>query len=214
MTDLEPDDGCALAVLLGIFVLAAFALGLMLLVSWTGHRDQAGMERVETVATTVDAPPDSAGDRDGPFHPVPEIDRGWPADWPTRHEIGLIAWGQHLDHLEASSYAIEQTAGGTVVTNMPEAPIADEAIRSIICDGRTWDCDTAMRVARCESNYNAHAVGRQGERGWFQIWAKWHMDRIGRLGYTPDDLFDPAANTAVAYDLWRADGWRHWSCAR
>lgn len=204
-----------LAVIALVTVLAALCLWLWL--GWASSRDEAGMARAVPVATTAEDPPGTAGDR-GASESPPEIElepRGWPADWPTRHEIALIAWGLHHAQPEASSMAVERQASGeTVVTNPPEAPVADEAIRSIICDGRTWDCDTALRVARCESNYNAHAVGRQGERGWFQIWAKWHMDRIGRLGYTVDDLFDPAANTAVAYDLWRADGWRHWSCAR
>ena len=171
MTDLEPEEGpgCALAVLISIGFVLAVGLGLVLLVSWTGHRDEAGMTRVETVATT------STTRATTTTSTTLDPDRGWPDDWPTQREIALIALSLHMDRLaeaeaevDASSMAIErQPSGEVIVTNPPEAPIADEAARSIICDGRTWDCDTALRVVRCESTFDPGAVGGAGERGWF-----------------------------------------------
>ena len=68
---------------------------------------------------------------------------------------------------------------------------------------------TPARAHGCETGgtYDPRAVGRAGERGWFQIhpvhrsWVDW-----GRL-------FDPFYNTRVAYRLSRGGtNWRPWTC--
>lgn len=67
--------------------------------------------------------------------------------------------------------------------------------------------NAAIRVARCESRLNPHALGRAGERGLFQIhpvhfaWAQ------------PGRLYDPVWNSRVAYRLSRGGTrWGPWSC--
>lgn len=71
----------------------------------------------------------------------------------------------------------------------------------------------AVDVARCESvGLNPHATGDAGERGLFQIHPAYHQERIRRLGFTWDQMYDVAPNVAVAVDLYADSGWGPWSC--
>lgn len=69
----------------------------------------------------------------------------------------------------------------------------------------------AAGVIQCESSWDPYAVGALGERGLLQI-SPIHRQRIQALGYTWDDMFDPAANLAVAESLWWESGWWPWGC--
>ena len=65
--------------------------------------------------------------------------------------------------------------------------------------------EKAIRVARCESNFNPRAKNRSSSAsGVFQlIGSHWR----GRF-----DHFDPVANIDYAYKLWKGSGWRPWVC--
>lgn len=205
-----------LAVIALLAVLAVLWLWLWL--GWASSRDEAGMTRVETM--TEEISDSSRGfDEPGTYKPTGYNlgpDTGWPADWPSRHEIGLIAWGLHHEQpeVDASSMAIERQADGTVVvTNPPEAPVEvlpEGELEALICS-YDWHCGEWIGRIRCESTMNPRAVGSAGERGLTQIHPI-HRQRIERLGFTWDDMFDPVANLTVAFDIYREQGARPWSC--
>ena len=81
-------------------------------------------------------------------------------------------------------------------------------IESTIC-GYSWDCGTALRIARCESGLRPDAVSYDGSSfGLFQIWQ-------GHAYRWPDfwqAWADPARNTAWAHELWSEQGWWPWAC--
>lgn len=70
----------------------------------------------------------------------------------------------------------------------------------------------AVNIAMCESSFNTNAHNTTGEdsRGLMQINVQAHPE------YLPIDLFDPALNTRVAYEIYQAAGntFRDWTCAR
>jgi hypothetical protein len=84
--------------------------------------------------------------------------------------------------------------------------------------------DNAIRVASCESGGgDAYSIQPQvvsrGNWGMLQINWTAQRSRVERLGYTKDQLLDPAVNARVAADLWSDLGRRFgtsagWSCAR
>lgn len=57
-------------------------------------------------------------------------------------------------------------------------------------------------MAWCESRLGPGRVGRHGERGLFQVLARY-------WGPVPEDA---AGQVAQAYEIWREHGWRPWSC--
>lgn len=72
----------------------------------------------------------------------------------------------------------------------------------------------AVDVADCESvGLNPGATGKAGERGLFQIHGKYHQERIRRLGFTWDQMYEVGPNIAVAVDLYAEQGWSPWTCA-
>lgn len=66
---------------------------------------------------------------------------------------------------------------------------------------------TACAVCLAESGGNPAAWNQRGEdsRGLFQINAAAHPQ------WAALDLFDPATNARVAYQLWQAQGWSPWT---
>jgi hypothetical protein len=73
---------------------------------------------------------------------------------------------------------------------------------------------TALRVARCESNYAPAIVnwGDQkdglGSTGLFQLWSGWYA----AAGYAYADYADPVVNATVALYVWETSGWHPWGC--
>lgn len=62
------------------------------------------------------------------------------------------------------------------------------------------DVPLVLAIIGQESNYNAHAVGDNGNSlGLMQIQPRWHQSRMDRLGM--DDLLDPHQNVTVGIDL-------------
>lgn len=59
---------------------------------------------------------------------------------------------------------------------------------------------------QCESGGNPKADNGTC-KGLFQIYAKYHQDKIqGR------DIFNEDVNIEVAYKIWQEQGWRPWQC--
>ena len=101
----------------------------------------------------------------------------------------------------------------------PAAPVASGAggdIQQIILNAfaplgggaQQW----ALRVARCESNYNPNAVNRySGASGLFQFLpSTWRATPQGAAG---SSVFDPVANAQAAAWLYQRSGPGQWSCS-
>lgn len=68
-----------------------------------------------------------------------------------------------------------------------------------LCEEHHIDPAILFAMAERESNFKPDAVGDGGDaKGMFQVQAKWHQDRMDKLGVT--DLFDPRQNAEVAVD--------------
>lgn len=65
-----------------------------------------------------------------------------------------------------------------------------------------WPVDEVLEVMACESGGDPGATNGP-YRGLMQIW----LDNA--LG---QNLYDPATNLAVAYQMWSVDGWAQWEC--
>lgn len=75
------------------------------------------------------------------------------------------------------------------------------------------DVETAVRVARCESNFDPTAVNVSGLHGGLfqQAFSAWDS-RAEKAGWAGASIFDPEANTAVSAWLVEVGGWGHWTC--
>ena len=90
------------------------------------------------------------------------------------------------------------------------APIVELGCTTEIVCAHPWDCDTAMRVVKCETGgtFDPTVVGDDRERGCLQI----HPVHWDKPQCDPEFLFDPAYNAACAYSIWEDSGWGPWSC--
>ncbi|KKL04839.1 hypothetical protein LCGC14_2612080, partial [marine sediment metagenome] len=90
------------------------------------------------------------------------------------------------------------------------APIVELGCTTEIVCAHPWDCDTAMRVVKCETGgtFDPTVVGNDRERGCLQI----HPVHWDKPQCDPEFLFDPAYNAACAYSIWEDSGWGPWSC--
>ena len=106
--------------------------------------------------------------------------------------------------------APETTAPATTVA--PVANLSRSEVQELI--RQTWPADeveTALAVARRESNFVATA-----DNGWccvgvFQIYWTVHRGWLDDFGITErSDLFDARKNIAAAYAMWQRSGWGPW----
>lgn len=106
---------------------------------------------------------------------------------------------------------IPEEASGPLVAQV--IPIGDPA--QIVRDGfAQFGADVAeqaVRVGQCESSLRPSATNA-GSIGVMQIHVPSHRARIARLGFTPEQMTEPAANVAVAADLYGEQGWGPWAC--
>ena len=78
----------------------------------------------------------------------------------------------------------------------------------------SWNIDTAYEIMKCESSGNPEAVnwkdkhrGCNGSFGLFQVGCV----HIGPYNITNHkELYDPETNIAVAYEVWKSQGWNAW----
>jgi hypothetical protein len=74
--------------------------------------------------------------------------------------------------------------------------------------GFDWDCDTALRVASCETggDYNQYDYNPSGATGLMQMMLPLHE------GLFDGNPYDPYVNARAAYRLWASSGWTPWAC--
>jgi hypothetical protein len=94
----------------------------------------------------------------------------------------------------------------------PAVEVPAGSIEEIICSVFGDQCQKALSVAWCESNYNPNVVGAAGERGLMQIHPV-HINNLPAYGLTWDSMFDPYSNLQYAYALYSSQGWGPWTCA-
>jgi hypothetical protein len=94
----------------------------------------------------------------------------------------------------------------------PAVEVPAGSIEEIICSVFGDQCQKALSVAWCESNYNPNVVGAAGERGLMQIHPV-HINNLPAYGLTWDSMFDPYSNLQYAYALYSSQGWSPWTCA-
>ena len=71
----------------------------------------------------------------------------------------------------------------------------------------------ALAIIKCESGGNPSAKNPSSSAsGLFQHLAKYWPERSAKAGWAGADIFDPAANIAVAAWLWSTGGPGHWVC--
>ena len=75
--------------------------------------------------------------------------------------------------------------------------------------------EEAVKVFGCETGgtYNPRATNGS-HAGLAQISRRWHGERIARLGFTWEQMFEAMPNLTVAADIFAEQGWRPWTCAR
>ncbi len=88
-----------------------------------------------------------------------------------------------------------------------------ERIKQEIKETFPEDPETALKIARCESNFNPDAVNRNNpngtiDSGIFQINSV-HNSRLEKLDI---DVFDPEDNIRFARMLYDNRGWLDWVC--
>lgn len=73
--------------------------------------------------------------------------------------------------------------------------------------------EEAVRVSHCETvgTFDPHSTGDAGERGLMQIHPV-HKERIARMGFTWDQMYEPGPNLEVAAAIYAESGWRPWTC--
>jgi hypothetical protein len=95
----------------------------------------------------------------------------------------------------------------------PEAPdrlAVLGGIESLICS-YLWSCDTAVRIAWCESTFGQDPWAyneMNPHRGLFQV----SKEHLGDALPVDMDLWDDATNIEAAYILWQESGWSPWAC--
>ncbi len=105
---------------------------------------------------------------------------------------------------QPKEYAINETPKPQKVEtiqiyNVPLEPELQEHINNL-CDSYGVGMPLVLAIIGQESNYNAHAVGDNGNSlGLMQIQPQYHQARMDRLGMT--DLLDPHQNVTVGIDL-------------
>lgn len=97
----------------------------------------------------------------------------------------------------------DATSGGEGIAGCERA-----CIEQLIA-GYTWPVDEALRVADCESDFVERAISPDGQNlGVFQI----NVIHRARVGGVVARLLEARTNVAVAFDIWRDQGWGPWSC--
>jgi LysM repeat protein len=182
--------------------------------SWYRIADAAGVAPQELLAEnnattdTVILPGDDICLPAGAAMPTPPTtDAPAASDAPTSTESTTP---DATEPAPTSTEAPETTAPSTTVA--PVANLSRSEVQELI--RQTWPADeveTALAVARRESNFVATA-----DNGWccvgvFQIYWSVHRGWLDDFGITErSDLFDARKNIAAAYAMWQRSGWGPW----
>lgn len=70
-------------------------------------------------------------------------------------------------------------------------------------------------ILACE-NYklNPEAISATGDHGLWQINRRWQEERVIKMGYTWQDMYDPHINTIIAITIFNEQDWVPWSCRK
>jgi hypothetical protein len=89
--------------------------------------------------------------------------------------------------------------------------------RLIRCAARRWRVaggpDKAVRVARCESRFNARAYNPGGYAGVYQQATRYWRRRARTYGFRDSSVYNGRANVMVSVRMAHRAGWDAWSCA-
>ena len=92
-----------------------------------------------------------------------------------------------------------------------EFPKPEPTIEEMIA-GYDWDYDTALAVAKAESNLNPNAYNPEAHRGCSGSYSVMqvaciHYEKRGIYG---EERFDPKVNIQIAYEIYSEQGWKPW----
>lgn len=96
----------------------------------------------------------------------------------------------------------------------PEPEPQPESVEDLI--GRYFGSATgqALKIVRCESNFNPAARSPTNDHGLFQI-NRVHRNMFPQVTGRPwSDVYDAEANTIYAKHLYDSEGWRPWTCRK
>lgn len=106
----------------------------------------------------------------------------------------------------------------TTSTAPPARPVVftgsvPDIIRSVFARFGADVAEEAVRVSQCETGgtFDPRSTGAAGERGPMQVHPV-HRDRVERMGFTWDQMYEPGPNAEVAAALYAEAGWQPWSC--
>lgn len=116
------------------------------------------------------------------------------------------------------------TSTSTTTTTAPppppptrtRAPLPPESIYALVSTHfAAADVERAALVAWCESRYDANATHPTSRAaGLFQHLPRYWESRSESAGLAGADIYDPAANTAVAaWLVYSNGGWKHWNAS-
>lgn len=103
------------------------------------------------------------------------------------------------------------------LSDPPQKPCSDGHVQCLIQKYWGGNDAEALKVAKCESNYDPHAQNGS-HYGIFQLSKGDHEGRATSMKgeddeyYTWDDMWDAGKNTRVAYSLYLDRGWGPWVC--
>ena len=76
-----------------------------------------------------------------------------------------------------------------------------------------WDSDLMMKIAFCESGFNAHAIGDRNTA--YKSYGILQIRNLPSRNYPIETLFDPAENIRIGYDIFLKQGYGAWkNCYR
>ena len=125
-------------------------------------------------------------------------------DYASRHP-GYF--GRHIPHRRTTSTAKPRSTVRWSGSVEQWRPLVEAYFRA-------GDVERAMRIMACESGGNPGAYNTSGSRasGLFQHLQRYWSSRSVAAGWAGADIFNPAANVAVAAWLRDAMGWGSWVC--
>lgn len=137
---------------------------------------------------------------------------------PTRQQEGR--------ELHAVDVFYTWAAEQTTTTTAPPEPATEESqhlahfdpgsVQQLIVDVFGDAAPTALRVAKCESNYRSDAVNRSNPhvKGVFQIHDSWADEWLAVMGVSYwETWMDAETNIRFAYWLYTQSGWGPWECS-
>lgn len=104
----------------------------------------------------------------------------------------------------------------TTIRPPTRAPLPPETVYALVEQYfQPEDVERAVLVAWCESRYDASATHpTSGASGLFQHLRRFWDSRSEQAGWAGADIYDPAANTAVAaWLVYSNGGWKHWNAS-